>query len=40
MEVLEISEIRLFGWFLDPIGYGNELKYGYLVSGKGQKTPA
>ena len=26
--------------FLDPIGYGNELNYGYLVSGGGQKTPA
>ena len=26
--------------FLDPIGYGNELKYGYLASGRGQKTPA
>ena len=43
MEVLEISEIRLFGLmaerlFLDPIGYGNELKYGYLASG-GQKNP-
>ena len=25
---------------LDPIGYGNEPKYGYLSSGWGQKTPA
>ena len=25
--------------FLDPIGYGNELKYGYLASGGGQKNP-
>ena len=25
--------------FLDPIGYGNELKYGYLASGRGQKNP-
>ena len=35
MEVLETSEIRLFDLmaerlFLDPIGYGNELKYGYV----------
>ena len=40
MEVLEINEISLFGLmverlFLDPIGYGNELKYGYLASGGG-----
>ena len=45
MKVLEISEIRLFGLmaerlFLDPIGYGNELKYGYLISGGVRKTPA
>ena len=45
MEVLEISEIRLFDLraerlFLDPIGYGNELKYGYLASGGVRKTPA
>ena len=44
MEVLEINEIRLFGLlterlFLDPIGYGNELKYGYLTSGGGSKKP-
>ena len=26
--------------FLDPIEYGNELKYGYLVSGEVRKTPA
>ena len=27
--------------FLDPIGYGNELKYGYLSGGGGvRKTPA
>ena len=26
--------------FLDPIGYGNELKYGYLVKGGVRKTPA
>ena len=37
-------EIRLLGLmterlFLDPIGYGNELKYGYLASGGGQKNP-
>ena len=45
MEVLEINEIRLFGLvverlFLGPIGYGNELKYGYLASGGIRKTPA
>ena len=44
-EVLEINEIRLFGLmaerlFLDPIGYGNELKYGYLAKGGVRKTPA
>ena len=44
MEVLEINEIRLFGLvverlFLDPIGYGNELKYGYLAKGRGGKKP-
>ena len=44
MEVLEISEIRLFGLmterlFLDPIGYGNELKYGYLAKGGRVKKP-
>ena len=44
MEVLEISEIKLFGLmaerlFLDSIGYRNELKYGYLASGGGQKNP-
>ena len=44
MEVLEISEIRLFDLraerlFLDPIGYGNELKYGYLASGGGSEKP-
>ena len=37
MEVLETSEIKLFGLmaerlFLDPIDYGNELKYGYWAS--------
>ena len=42
MEVLEISEIRLFGLraerlFLDPIGYGNELK---MAMGGVRKTPA
>ena len=26
--------------FLDSTGYGNELKYGYLAKGGGQKTPA
>ena len=26
--------------FLDPIGYGNELKYGYLAKGGVRKTPA
>ena len=41
MEVLEISEIRLFGLmaerlFLDPIGYGKELK---MAMGGGQKNP-
>ena len=45
MEVLETSEIRLFGLmaerlFLDPIGYGKELKYGYLTKGGVRKTPA
>ena len=45
MKVLETSEIRLFGLmaerlFLDPIGYGNELKYGYLAKGGVRKTPA
>ena len=25
--------------FLDPIGYGNELKYGYLTSGGDKKPP-
>ena len=46
MEVLEINEIRLFGLmaerlFLDPIGYGNELKYGYFLGRGGvRKTPA
>ena len=40
MEVLEISEIRLFGLmaerlFLYPIGYGNELKHGYFWVGEG-----
>ena len=45
MEVLEINEIRLFGLmaerlFLDPIGYGNELKYGYVASRGVRKTPA
>ena len=45
MEVLEINEIRLFGLraerlFLDSIGYGNELKYGYLRGGGVRKTPA
>ena len=44
MEVLETSESRLFGLmaerlFLGPIGYGNELKYGYLTNGGGQKNP-
>ena len=42
MEVLEINEFRLFGLMvvLDPIGYENELKYGYLVKGGVRKTPA
>ena len=45
MDILEISEIRLFGLkaerlFLDPIGYGNELKHGYFWVGEGSKTPA
>ena len=45
MKVLETSEIRLFGLmaerlFLAPIGYGNELKYGYLRGGGVKKTPA
>ena len=44
MEILEINEIRLFwlnGWkaVLDPIGYGNELKYGYLASEGGSEKP-
>ena len=44
MEIIEISEIRLFGLmaerlFLDPIGYGNELKYGYFWVGEGSKNP-
>ena len=44
MEVLEISEIRLLGLmaerlFLDPIGYGNELKYSYFWVGEGLKNP-
>ena len=44
MEVLEINEIRLFGLmaerlFLDPIDYGNELKYGYFWVGEGSKNP-
>ena len=26
--------------FLNPIGYGNELKYGYLAKGGVRKTPA
>ena len=44
MEVLEINEIRLFDLmaerlFLDPIGYGNELKYGYFWVGEGSKNP-
>ena len=25
--------------FLDPIGYGNELKYGYLAKGGSEKPP-
>ena len=38
-------EIRLFGLmverlFLDPIGYGNELKYGYWAKGEVIKAPA
>ena len=37
---LEMNEIRLFGLmterlFLDPIEYGNELKYGYFWVGEG-----
>ena len=46
MEVLEISKIRLFDLmaerlFLDPIGYENELKYGYFWVGEGViKAPA
>ena len=41
MEVLETSEIRLFGLmaerlFLDPIGYGNELK---MAMGGSEKPP-
>ena len=44
MEVLEINEIRLFGLmaerlFLDPIGYGSELKYGYFWVGEGSEKP-
>ena len=44
MKVLETSESRLFGLmverlFLGPIGYGKELKYGYLTNGRGQKNP-
>ena len=44
MEILEINEIRLFGLmaerlFLYPIGYGNELKYGYFWVGEGSKNP-
>ena len=44
MEVLEINEIRLFGLmverlFLDPICYGNELKYGYFWVGEGSEKP-
>ena len=43
---MKVLEIRLFGLmaerlFLDSIGYGNELKYGYWASGEGViKTPA
>ena len=45
MEILETSEIKLLDLmaerlFLDPIGYGNELKYGYLTRGRVRKTPA
>ena len=46
MEVLEINEIRLSGLmterlFLDPIGYGNELKYSYFwLRGGVIKAPA
>ena len=41
---LKQREIRLFGLmaerlFLDPIGYGNELKYGYCWVGGGIKKP-
>ena len=41
---LKQREIRLFGLmaerlFLDSIGYGNELKYGYLWVGGGSKNP-
>ena len=41
---MKVLEIRLFGLmaerlFLDPIGYGNELKYGYLASGGGSEKP-
>ena len=44
MEILEINEIRIFGLmaerlFLDPIGCGNELKYGYFWVGEGSKNP-
>ena len=44
MEVLKISEIRLFGLMaerliLDPIGYGNELKYGFWAKGGVKKPP-
>ena len=37
-----MNEIRLLAerLFLDPIGYGNELKYGYLAKGGVRKTPA
>ena len=44
MEVLEISEIRLFGLmaerlFLDPIGYEKELKYSYFWVEEGSEKP-
>ena len=37
-------KFRLFGLmaerlFLDPIGYGNELKYGYLREGREAEKP-
>ena len=36
IKLLDLMAERLF---LDPIGYGNELKYGYLASGGVIKAP-